>query len=170
MVLRAVSELRRERMRRHGGGPLQEAGGRAPCRQADAPGLRRGAPAVRPPAEDLRGHHEPRRLRALRPEGLHPVPNLRGGGRLQEAERGEVRSVYGVDFRVVSDAEAEHSRLELLPAAVLEVSCWLDLVVVDGGANFSFFSCCRKITRGGTVMISPDYELSKKRLYRSSDE
>lgn len=166
LVLCSLSEQWRHA---RGGGAFKASWSWAAGRKAHAPLLRRSATSLRPPAENRWRHPRTRRLRTVRSEGLHPLPRVRGRGWLQEAGHGEVRSIHGFHFRAVPHFQTVVGRMELVLAPVFEVSC-LSLISSICMLIFVFFCVCRKITRGGTVMISPEYELTKKRLYRSACE
>jgi hypothetical protein len=89
--------------------------------EEDAPVVRRGPAAVRAPAEGRRRRAPDRGDGAVRPQGLHSVPAVRGRGGLQEAEQFQDRPDDAVDVRNLPHLQAGQRGLDL-PAAVSQVS------------------------------------------------
>lgn len=119
--LRVVRQrVRQRRLRRQR--PLEAPGARAPIGQVQAPVLRPGPAAVRPPAGDRPQDTLSGRRRAVRAARVHAAPELRGGVRVQEAVHDQVRPLDGVHLRAAPHLETGHDGMAALPAPFHQVS------------------------------------------------
>lgn len=69
----------------------------------------------------------------------------------------------------VNELKTKLSTIKCDPTTPSTFEVYLTLKQTTAGWNSFLPQFLKKITRGGTVMISPEYDLQKKKLYRSSD-
>ncbi|KAJ8978588.1 hypothetical protein NQ317_002829 [Molorchus minor] len=146
MVLRSQTAVGGPEVRRSGGVPLQEVGRGNPGRQKDPSFLRRGPAAVR------------------------SAPKVSKD--ILQISESELCGLRGMNLYLLFEGEEDCRRLSVMKIDPTTPSTFeVYLTFKQANAGWTFLpQFLKKITRGGTVIISTEYELTKKKLYRSTCE